>query len=115
MTSAIHTAALMMMILFTIGVIGQPAKVRFRAFPSEVFDGRVTFILHELDPATRTAKVRIEIDNPEQRIKHEMYADEEISTKIGDELRVAVPNSAVMPAPTLPKNPPAAAVLPWDR
>jgi len=76
--------------------VGQPAKVRFRAFPSQVFEGRVTFILHELDAATRTAKVRIEIDNPQQRIKHEMYADVEIGTNVGDAPRVAVPNSAVI-------------------
>ncbi len=76
--------------------VGQPAKVRFRAFPSEVFEGRITFILHELGAATRTAKVRIEIDNPEHRIKHEMYADVEIATNLGDEPRVAVPNSAVI-------------------
>jgi len=76
--------------------LGQPAKVRFRAFPSVVFEGRVTFILHELDAATRTAKVRIEIDNPGHRIKHEMYADVEIGTNVGDEPRVAVPNSAVL-------------------
>jgi Cu(I)/Ag(I) efflux system membrane fusion protein len=76
--------------------VGQPAKVRFRAFPSEVFEGRITFILHELDAATRTAKVRIEIDNPQHRIKHEMYADVEIDTNLGEEPRVAVPNSAVI-------------------
>jgi Cu(I)/Ag(I) efflux system membrane fusion protein len=76
--------------------VGQPAKVRFRAFPSEVFEGRITFILHELGAATRTAKVRIEIDNPQHRIKHEMYADVEIDTNIGAEPRVAVPHSAVI-------------------
>jgi Cu(I)/Ag(I) efflux system membrane fusion protein len=76
--------------------VGQPAKVRFRAFPSEVFEGRITFILHELGAATRTAKVRIEIDNPGHRIKHEMYADVEIETNVGEEPRVAVPNSAVL-------------------
>jgi len=46
--------------------------------------------------ATRTAKVRIEIDNPGHRIKHEMYADVEISAGAGDEPRVAVPNSSVL-------------------
>jgi Cu(I)/Ag(I) efflux system membrane fusion protein len=76
--------------------VGQPAKVRFRAFPSEVFEGRITFILHELGAATRTAKVRLEIDNPQHRIKHEMYADVEIDTNLGAEPRVAVPNSAVI-------------------
>jgi len=76
--------------------VGQPAKVRFKSFPSETFDGRVTFILHELEMATRTAKVRIEIDNPGHRIKHEMFADVEIFAGAGDEPRVAVPNSSVL-------------------
>ena len=76
--------------------IGQPAKVRFKAFPSETFDGRVTFILHELEMATRTGKVRIEIDNPHHRIRHEMYADVEIDTGTGESPRIAVPNSAII-------------------
>ena len=36
--------------------IGQPATLRFKAFPSETFKGRVTFVLHELDMATRTGQ-----------------------------------------------------------
>ena len=44
--------------------IGAPAKMSFRAYPGEVFEGKVTFILHELDMATRSAKVRIELKNP---------------------------------------------------
>lgn len=76
--------------------IGQPAKVRFKAFPGEVFNGKVTFILHELQMATRTGKVRIELDNPKHRIKHEMFAKVEIGVGGGDEPRVAVPNSAVI-------------------
>lgn len=76
--------------------VGQPATVRFKAFPSETYTGRVTFILHELDAATRTGKIRIEIDNPGHRIKHEMYADVEIDTGAGAEPRIAVPNSAII-------------------
>jgi len=76
--------------------LGQPATVRFKAFPSEPYSGRVTFILHELDPATRTGKVRIEIDNPGHRIKHEMYADVDVDAGTGTEPRIAVPNSAVI-------------------
>ncbi len=76
--------------------IGQPATLRFKAFPSETFEGRVTFVLHELDMATRTGKVRIEIDNPQHKIKHEMYAEVEIETGAGEKPRVAVPNSAII-------------------
>ena len=81
-----------------IGVVkvGAPARMIFRAYPGEVFEGRVTFILHELDMATRTAKVRIEVKNPEHRIKHEMFADVEIDAGSEDADRLVVPVSAVI-------------------
>lgn len=76
--------------------VGQPATIHFKAYPSQTFKGRVTFVLHELDPATRTGKVRIEIDNADHRIKHEMYANVDIETDAGSQERVAVPNSAII-------------------
>jgi Cu(I)/Ag(I) efflux system membrane fusion protein len=76
--------------------IGAPARLSFRAFPGETFQGKVTFILHELDAATRTAKVRIEIKNPDHRIKHEMFADVEIDAGAGQAPRLSVPVSAVL-------------------
>jgi Cu(I)/Ag(I) efflux system membrane fusion protein len=76
--------------------IGAPAKLSFRAFPGAGFQGKVTFILHELDAATRTAKVRIEVKNPEHRIKHEMYADVEIDAGAGEAPRLSVPASAII-------------------
>jgi Cu(I)/Ag(I) efflux system membrane fusion protein len=76
--------------------IGMPAKVTFKALPGEVAEGRVTFVLHELDAATRTGKVRIEVKNPDHHIKHEMYAEAEIDTGAGDGERLAVPASAVI-------------------
>jgi Cu(I)/Ag(I) efflux system membrane fusion protein len=56
----------------------------------------VTFILHELEMATRTGKVRIELDNPGHRIRHEMFADVEIDAGDGERPRIAVPNSAII-------------------
>jgi len=76
--------------------VGAPARLSFRAFPGETFDGKVTFILHELDAATRTGKVRIEVNNPEHRIKHEMFADVEIDAGAGEQARLSVPTSAVI-------------------
>lgn len=76
--------------------IGAPARVSFHAYPEQTFQGRVTFVLHELEMATRTGKVRIEVDNPEHRIKHEMFADVEIDAGAGDSPRLAVPVSAVI-------------------
>jgi Cu(I)/Ag(I) efflux system membrane fusion protein len=76
--------------------VGAPAKLSFRAFPDQPFDGRVAFVLHELEMATRTGKVRIEVANPEHRIKHEMFADVAIDAGAGDAERLTVPVSAVI-------------------
>jgi membrane fusion protein, copper/silver efflux system len=76
--------------------IGAPASIRLRAYPDQLFKGHVTFVLHELEMATRTGKVRIEVANPEHQIKHEMFADVEIDAGAGDAARLAVPVSAVI-------------------
>ena len=76
--------------------VGAPATVTFRAYPGRSFEGRVTFVLHELDMSTRTAKARIEVHNPDHIIKHEMYADVEISARTGEAARLVVPTSAVI-------------------
>jgi Cu(I)/Ag(I) efflux system membrane fusion protein len=76
--------------------VGQPATMTFRAFPAETFQGKVTFILHELEMATRTAKVRIEVQNPGHRIRHEMFAEVEIEAAAHDPERLVVPLSALI-------------------
>ncbi|MFM9938752.1 MAG: efflux RND transporter periplasmic adaptor subunit [Hyphomicrobiaceae bacterium] len=76
--------------------VGAPAMMTFRAYPGEIFEGKVSFILHELDMATRSAKVRIEVKNTDHRIKHEMFADVEINAGSGDADRLVVPVSAVI-------------------
>jgi Cu(I)/Ag(I) efflux system membrane fusion protein len=76
--------------------VGAEANIGFRAFPDRLFKGRVTFILHELDARTRTAKVRIEVANPDHAIRHEMFADVEILGDGSNHRRLAVPASAVI-------------------
>lgn len=76
--------------------IGANAQVSFRAFVGETFTGKVTLVLHELDAATRTAKVRIEIANNDHRIKHEMFADVVINAAAGEAERLVVPLSALI-------------------
>jgi Cu(I)/Ag(I) efflux system membrane fusion protein len=76
--------------------VGAPAKVSLHALPGETFIGKATFILHELDHGARTGKVRIEVPNPDYRIRHEMYADVEIDAGAEDKGALAVPASAVI-------------------
>lgn len=75
--------------------VGSPASIVFRAYPNEVFKAPVTFILHELNMATRTAKVRIEVENPDHRILHDMFADVTIGTGTG-EAQLSVPKSSIV-------------------
>lgn len=58
------------------------------------FSGKVSFVSPTLDPATRTAKARMEIPNPEAQLKPEMYGTAKLSFELGE--RLAVPETAVM-------------------
>jgi membrane fusion protein, copper/silver efflux system len=59
----------------------------------------VTFVYPELKAETRTARVRIELPNPDGRLKIEMYAD--VVFHAGDEKQVpAVPVSALIDSGT---------------
>jgi Cu(I)/Ag(I) efflux system membrane fusion protein len=50
--------------------------------------------------ATRTAKARIEVKNPDHRIKHEMFADVEIDAGADEPERLVVPVSALIDSGT---------------
>jgi membrane fusion protein (multidrug efflux system) len=54
--------------------VGDRAVVHVDAYPGETFNGRVARLSPVLDPATRTAQMEVEIDNPEFRLKPGMYA-----------------------------------------
>jgi len=45
--------------------VGETAEIRLNAYPDQVFGGRVNNVLPILDPTIRTAKVRIEVRNPD--------------------------------------------------
>src|SRR5229473_2802713 len=60
--------------------VGQKASVQLRAYPDRVFTGTVTLIYPHLMAETRTARVRIELPNPDNVLRPDMYADVEIAT-----------------------------------
>ncbi|HMD37172.1 MAG TPA: efflux RND transporter periplasmic adaptor subunit [Vicinamibacterales bacterium] len=57
---------------------GQPAVVTLPGLDNERFDGTITNLGQELDPATRVMPVRIVLKNPGQRLRPEMLANAEI-------------------------------------
>ncbi len=52
---------------------GQKVEFTAEAFPGERFSGRISFIEPVLDPKTRTVKVRVQAENPELKLKPEMF------------------------------------------
>lgn len=54
--------------------VGAVAEVTVDAYPGEVFRGKVTYLGGALDPTTRTLLARVEIANPDLRLKPQMFA-----------------------------------------
>ncbi len=74
--------------------LGQNAAIKVDTYPDETFAGRVAYISDVLDPQTRTARVRCEVENREMRLKTEMFANIELPTKFSKQA-LAVPSTAV--------------------
>ena len=75
--------------------LGQKATVRLRAYPDRVFTGNVTLIYPHLNAETRTERIRIELPNPDEVLRPDMYADVEIATGAETPV-VTVSSSAVI-------------------
>jgi len=74
---------------------GDVAQVTINAWPSDSFAGKVTFIYPTIDKESRTARLRIEVANPDGKLRAGMAATVEIATPL-DGSRLAVPESAVI-------------------
>jgi membrane fusion protein, heavy metal efflux system len=53
--------------------LGQTAQIKINAYPDQPLTGHISDIGPILDPAIRTAKVRIEVANPRMRLKIGMF------------------------------------------
>lgn len=75
--------------------VGQRAVVRARSFPGREFSGKINVIYPQITKETRTARVRVQLSNPDLLLIHDMYVDAEIETG-GAEAVLAIPESAVL-------------------
>ena len=73
---------------------GMPATVSLPYSPGQGWAGRVTFVAPTLEETTRTAKLRVELDNPGGALKPDMVADVVLRTPGGSAL--VVPESALI-------------------
>ena len=75
--------------------LGSSVVLRARSLPERTFSGKVTVVYPQINPETRSARVRIEIDNKDGALLPEMYVDVDLAS--GPEAPVlSVPESAVI-------------------
>jgi membrane fusion protein, copper/silver efflux system len=74
--------------------VGDTAKVTVNAWPDRPFQGKVIFIYPSVGKESRTARLRIEVANPDGRLRADMAATVEIEAPM---MRaIAAPDSAVI-------------------
>jgi cobalt-zinc-cadmium efflux system membrane fusion protein len=71
---------------------GQKAEVTVASYPGEIFPAQIEHVGDVVDAQTRTVKIRLVADNPDRKLKPEMFA------------RVALPLAGPTAAVTVPAN-----------
>jgi len=61
---------------------GQPVTFKAEALPGQTFEGRISFIPPVLDPATRTFKVRVNIENEDLRLRPGMFVTGTVAARV---------------------------------
>lgn len=73
--------------------VGAPAFISVDAYPGDEFRGAVTVVNPSVDPMTRTFHVKLEIPNPDKRLKPGMFA--RVRLQVKDERKPGVPMEAL--------------------
>ncbi len=72
----------------------QKVTITSQSFPGQQYSGTISYIYHNLNLQTRSVKIRIELDNPDELFKPGMFTNIQIEVDKGSHL--AVPESAVL-------------------
>ena len=68
--------------------VGNKALINVQGVPGKEWQGEIDYIYPELNPKTRTLKVRLKIETPEQQLKPNMFADVTLLTDTKQALTV---------------------------
>lgn len=74
---------------------GQKVRITAKSYPGQTFEGELSLINPFVAEMTRTGKVRVDIPNPEFKLRPGMYVNIELAMDLGEGL--TIPVSAVMP------------------
>ena len=75
--------------------LGDPVTITTDSYPGTEFHGKISYIAAALDPNTRTLQARIDVKNPQGKLKKDMYV---VATVQAGTIHNAltVPNAAVL-------------------
>ncbi len=76
--------------------IGNQIEFTTPALPNQVFNTRVTFIDPVINPATRVASIRTEVNNSRGLLKPEMFVNGLLKSRQKSNIQLSVPKSAVL-------------------
>ena len=77
---------------------GQEARMRVDGIPGRTFEGTVDFVYPELDPKSRTLRVRLAFDNEDGQLRPNQFAEVTLTPKESPPV-LTVPATAIIPAP----------------
>ena len=72
-----------------------PITITSSSYPGEKFSGKISVVDPFINDATRTGRVRIDVANPDFKLRPDMYVDVKLTMDMGE--GIAVPFSAVLP------------------
>lgn len=78
--------------------VGAPATLTVDTYPGRTFSGRVDFVYPDIDPATRTARVRLIFPNPDLKLTPGMFVNVVLKIPMGRQL--VIPASGVLQSGT---------------
>ncbi|MEC4114194.1 efflux RND transporter periplasmic adaptor subunit [Myroides pelagicus] len=77
--------------------VGDQLSYTLQSLPGEIYTGKISFINPIIDATTRTAKVRVETNNKDQKLKPEMYANARVKAPMKQyNNEIIIPKSAVL-------------------
>lgn len=75
--------------------VGDPVTILTDSYPGTEFRGKISYVAAALDPTTRTLQARIDVANPQEKLKNNMYVIAQVQArKVAN--AITVPNSAVL-------------------
>lgn len=74
--------------------VGDEAEIQLPYDPDKSFKGKISYIYPEIELETRTAKARIELDNPDQKLKPGMFSNISLKKNLGE--AIVIPDDAII-------------------